>query len=252
MIYYFSGCGNSRYVAETLAHGTGDRFVDIRHSAAADPLTLHDDEALGFVCPVYAWEVPRVMVEFIEHLPLTRQPTYTYLACTCGDNTGRTMRHFAEVMRRKGSKLNAGFAFIMPETYINMRGFNLDTPEQAQRKIDATTALLPGVVEDIKARREVFRDTPGRFAWFKSRVMNPLFYAWLITDTKFWVDDSCIACGTCGQVCPLDNIELVGGRPRWHGDCTNCMACYHHCPKNAINFGKATLGKGQYHFGRQT
>jgi hypothetical protein len=28
------------------------------------------------------------------------------------------------------------------------------------------------------------------------------------------------------------------------------MSCYHRCPTNAVNFGKATLGKGQYFFGK--
>jgi ferredoxin len=43
---------------------------------------------------------------------------------------------------------------------------------------------------------------------------------------------------------------MENGRPRWNGNCTNCMSCYHRCPTNAVNFGKATLGKGQYFFGK--
>lgn len=251
MIYYFSGCGNSRFVAEELARGTGERLLDIREPVAGDPLTLHEGEALGFVCPVYAWAVPRVMSDFVKHLQLTRKPHYTFLACTCGDNTGRTMKRFAKLLQRKGVTLNAGFTFVMPETYINVPGFNLDTPERTKEKIDAAKALLPQVVDDINERREVWRDRRGSMPWLKSHVVNPLFYSMLITDSKFVVGDSCIGCGRCAQVCPQDNIEMVEGRPHWMGDCTNCMACYHHCPKNAINFGKQTVGKGQYYFGRQ-
>ena len=42
----------------------------------------------------------------------------------------------------------------------------------------------------------------------------------------------------------------LDGKPEWHSHCTQCMSCYHHCPKNAIQFRKLTLGKGQYYFGK--
>ena len=34
------------------------------------------------------------------------------------------------------------------------------------------------------------------------------------------------------------------------GNSTNCDTCFHHCPKNAIQYGKASVGKGQYYFGK--
>ncbi|MBR3633787.1 MAG: 4Fe-4S binding protein, partial [Bacteroidaceae bacterium] len=33
---------------------------------------------------------------------------------------------------------------------------------------------------------------------------------------------------------------------KWHGNCTGCLACYHHCPTRAIRFGRRTEKKGQY------
>ncbi|MBR4135116.1 MAG: hypothetical protein IKU03_01705 [Bacteroidales bacterium] len=48
----------------------------------------------------------------------------------------------------------------------------------------------------------------------------------------------------------IQNITLEDGRPKWHGNCTNCDACFHHCPKKAIQYGKASKGKGQYYFGK--
>ena len=61
-------------------------------------------------------------------------------------------------------------------------------------------------------------------------------------------DDVCIRCGKCQQVCPVDNIK--GTPPEWmhNGKCTCCLACYHYCPVHAINYGKITRRRGQYHF----
>lgn len=259
MILYFSACGNSEYVASQLASLLGDTLEKINPADPEPSVTLRPDEPLGIVCPVYAWAVPRLVSDYILRLSVT-DASFIYLACTCGDNVGRTPERFAKTLRRKGCHLDAAFSFIMPETYINLPGFHLDSPEGEQRKIDAVRERLPLVAEKIKQREKVFDVVRGKMPRFNTYVTNPLFYGLLITDRKFRVTDACVSCGVCEMVCPLHNITLSGDyadpkasvaaglRPVWHGNCTNCMACYHHCPQNAIHFGNATVGKGQYHF----
>ncbi|MBO4306778.1 MAG: EFR1 family ferrodoxin [Bacteroidales bacterium] len=248
MILWFSGCGNSRYVAEELARLTDDRLAFIDPNDKSPRIELSPDEALGFVCPVYAWAVPRLVDDFVRRMTLTGRPSYCYLACTCGDNVGRTPERFSKTLSKQGLTLNAAFGFVMPETYINLRGFNLDSPENEQRKIAAVKERLPRVAEQIMQRKETVDVVRGTAPWITSYLINPLFYGLLITDRKFHVNDDCIHCGICEKSCPLGNIAIKEGLPVWQGNCTNCMSCYHHCPKNAIHFGKATLGKGQYFF----
>ena len=57
MIFFFSGCGNSRYVAETLAAGLNDTLVFIPEAAREGryEYELAEGERLGFVFPIYAW-----------------------------------------------------------------------------------------------------------------------------------------------------------------------------------------------------
>lgn len=251
MILYYSGCGNSKFVAEELARQTSDNLQKIDANDTAPSLTLRGDEPLGIVCPVYAWAVPRLVDDYIKRLSVNENPAYCYLACTCGDSVGRTPERFAKTLRSKGWHLDAAFGFVMPETYINLKGFNLDTPESEKRKIDSVRRRLPEVAECIRKHKQVIDVVRGSVPVLTSYVANPLFYGLLITDRKFHATDDCIHCGQCEQVCPLNNIAMVDGKPRWNGQCTNCMACYHHCPKNAIHFGKATLGKGQYYFGHR-
>ena len=260
MILYFSGCGNSKFVAEELARLTNDSLVWINPLESKSSVSLRPDEALGVVCPVYAWAVPRVVSDYISRLTINVKPSYCYLACTCGDNVGRTPERFAKVLKAKDISLDAAFSFVMPETYVNLAGFGLDNPENERRKIDAVRERLPLVAAQIVASEKVVDVVRGKMPWVNTFIVNALFYAFLITDKKFTVNDRCISCGLCVKVCPLHNITMVGDltdpkgsvaqglRPLWHGNCTNCMACYHHCPNNAIHFGKATQGKGQYYF----
>jgi NAD-dependent dihydropyrimidine dehydrogenase PreA subunit len=60
-------------------------------------------------------------------------------------------------------------------------------------------------------------------------------------DEALWVDEKCDSCGICMRVCPVDNILMSQSEsptPVWQHKCVNCLACYHHCPKEAIQFGK--------------
>jgi NAD-dependent dihydropyrimidine dehydrogenase PreA subunit len=250
MILWYSGCGNSRFVADSLSLELGDdNMVFIPEAARqAAALEFGPDDVLGIVFPVYSWSVPRLVSEFLRTATVKGKPAYIFAACTCGDETGLTEKHLKKDLAKQGLTLDAFFSFQMPETYVNLPGFKLDTDENALRKINGTKESLNEAVKLIKERAQGnFDKLKGGSSFLKSNILKPLFYGLLITDRKFHVSDSCIGCGICAKNCPLRNITIENDRPKWNGHCTNCMSCYHRCPKNAINFGKATIGKGQYY-----
>jgi ferredoxin len=94
-----------------------------------------------------------------------------------------------------------------------------------------------GVVELIR----------GAIPYTYTYVIGGYYNKHLITDEKFWVDESaCVQCGLCARLCPVDDIEGVPPHWKHNGQCTNCLACYHHCPKHAIHWGH--MKRGQYRF----
>ena len=251
MILWYSGCGNSRFVADTLSlELADDNMVFIPEAARQGAvLEFRPDDILGIVFPVYSWSVPKLVSEFLRTVTIKGKPAYIFAAVTCGDETGLTIKHLKKDLARRGLELDAFFSFQMPETYVNLPGFKLDTPQKAESKINGTKENLKETVRLIKERANGNYDRlKGGSSFLKSNILKPLFYGLLITDRKFRVSDACIGCGICAKNCPLQNITMQNDRPKWNGHCTNCMSCYHRCPKNAINFGKASLGKGQYYF----
>lgn len=252
MIFYFSGCGNSRHAAETLAQGLDDTLFFIPQEAreGRHDYVLGEGERVGFVFPVYSWAPPRLVIDFVRQLHFDKSPGYVYFACTCGDQCGQTEKVFRKVLKEKGLELSACFSLIMPETYIGMPGFKLDTEENAKRKIKAADETLRRNLPRLLNKEHFSEITVGGLAWLKSHVINAGFSHYATDDRKYLSTEQCIHCGKCVEVCPLQNITLEENRPKWHGHCTMCMACYHHCPVNAIQYGKATQGKGQYYFGK--
>ena len=255
MIFYFSGCGNSKHVAETIAAGLNDTLTFIPEAAREGryDYTLAEGERLGFVFPIYSWAPPKLVLDFVEKLNMKVGPSlpYIYFACTCGDNCGLTEKVFRKAVEAKGWNLSACFSVQMPETYIGMPGFKLDTPENAKLKIDKADDLLMRNITRLINKEHFSEMVVGSLAWLKTYLVNPGFNRSATDDSKYCVTEACIHCGKCVEACPLKNITLEEGRPKWHGHCTMCMGCYHHCPVNSIQYGKASVGKGQYYFGRR-
>lgn len=62
MIFYFSGTGNSKWVAEKIAENIGDRVFDI--SSKENIPDVENENYIGFVFPVYAWGAPEIMISY--------------------------------------------------------------------------------------------------------------------------------------------------------------------------------------------
>ena len=244
MIYYFSGTGNTRLVAQRLASLLGDQALPI---GTTSPPTLSDkDERIGFVFPVYGWDVPPVMAEFIRNVKVASQPSYIYMVCTCGDDIGHTDRRFYRLLAEKDVKCQGAWSILMPDTYIGLPGFDIDPQEEIAQKLQQAEKQIDAIAQHIKQKEQIVSVKNGRFAWSKTYILGKAFHRWLTGEHKFRTTDACNRCGKCAKVCPLNNITMSDSGPTRHGHCADCLACYHHCPKRAIEYGRFSKGKGQY------
>ncbi len=254
MIFYFSGTGNTRWVAQQVSQATGEKLVYIPdHPTGVLSPHLAEGERIGFCFPVHGWRPPMLVKEFISRLRLQAQGHYVYAICTAGDNIGETIEILEKDLRQVGINLDSAFSLIMPESYVGLPFMDVDTDakEQAKKK-DAASQLnlfLPLILDRTQGMRLLDK---GRWPRINSRILGGFFTHHLITDKPFHVEaDRCVKCGLCANVCPVHDI--IGGHgqaPEWrhNGSCLTCFTCYHHCPQHAIEYGRRTQHKGQYYF----
>lgn len=241
MIFYFTGTGNSRWVAEQLAEVMNEVTVDMASCLLRGTVPAIEGR-VGIVFPIHSWMVPWPVLYFLSKLSVPKD-VYRYAVCTCGDDAGKAMTFLSNVF-----SINAAWSVIMPNTYVPM--FSLDSDRVAFSKILAARKQIAEISRVVMSESCKWEVHEGSFPWFKSYIINFLFTRFAIRISKFHIDKGCISCGYCMKVCPMDNICLIDGRPHWGTKCINCMACLHGCPVEVIQYGKSTRKKGRYRLQR--
>ena len=175
-----------------------------------------------------------------------QRSTFIYALTTCGDNMGYAMRIFDKELGKKGLHTDARFAVVMPESNVCFSFLHLDTDEKARQKVEAARQRMTHICRVVQERqRGVEELVKGAIPFTYTYIIGGYYNKHLITDQHFWVDlEACIQCGLCQKLCPVNDIK--GAPPVWihNGRCTNCLACYHHCPAHAIHWGD--MKRGQY------
>ncbi len=244
MILFFSGTGNSQYVAKILAEKTKDDIVSINKlvKQGNQKQLVSQDKPLVFVCPTYAWRIPKVVEDFIKSVDFSGS-NKVYFILTCGLSTSNALGYIKQLCKVKGFELEGFADIIMPENYIAM--YNAPDKVTADKIIQKSMPKILKIAEDI--RDEIPFPVLTTKPSLKSGVVNTVFYKFFVKSKGFYTTEKCISCKKCVQLCPLNNIEIKEDKPIWQNNCTHCMACISGCPTLAIEYKNKTQGKPRYY-----
>ncbi len=244
MILYFSGTGNSAYVAKRTAKAINDDALDLfERIRSKDYSPIKSEKPLVVCAPTYAWRLPHIVCDYLKNTELQGSKDI-YFLMTCGDDIGNAEKYLKELCKAVGKNYMGCAYFRMPENYIAM--FTAPNDEQAARIIAKSEGGIDTAANIIASGERLDAVKVDLVGKLKSGIVNTVFYTFCVSAKKFRSTEKCVSCGKCEKVCPLSNITIKDGRPVWGKDCTHCMACICKCPAEAIEYGNKSVGQNRY------
>lgn len=231
VIYYFSGTGNSLRAARVIAEELGGAALVSMRSAPGE-VPARKAARIGFVCPVYEWDVPKTVKAFIRGLEVNPQ-AYTFMAATYIAIHGRCFETVDGLLREKGSRLHYGRALRCVASqctaYEPFPPARLMVPRMERKSRTIGREAAAG------KRRKYPAMSPVTRALYP-RMMVPFLNVQHEYDRGFYSSGACTGCQICRRVCPCGNITFSDSRPVWNHACEGCNACVAYCPAKAIQF----------------
>lgn len=262
LIFYFSGTGNTWWVAkhltdELIARGKTVEMYSLENPQLADKDFLAGklSEAKHIILghPIYGSGMPDIMADFTKNLPVAKKGQMISVYCTQGGFSGDGSLYQRGALELKGYTFLQSRQFCISSNFhVKSFPFNYIKPangEALKKAIDKNVNKVFIFAEDLVNEREVFEGT------FIFNVMFGYYMRWdFIREkkklTKYFNfhKEKCIKCKICVRTCPTKNIVMEDPDNDLirKDNCILCMRCYNHCPKGAISFGKNIHNPDQY------
>ncbi|MDR1302974.1 MAG: EFR1 family ferrodoxin [Treponema sp.] len=238
IVFYFSGTGNSLKVAKTLAKALGN--CEIVSMAKAEKISLTKPcDTVGFVYPVYYWGLPKTVVEFVKNTNFNNTAAYYYSIATYGGIVGNAIRQLNELLNEHGITLNYGEKIRMVGNYI----IGYDIFVNINKCLKQADKKLFSIIVNIKNRKIKTIKKPYKII---ERNYKEAMQKISLLVKEYTVNENCVGCGICKEVCPAKNIEIINKRPVFKDNCEQCVACIQWCPKKAINYKDKTQKRKRY------
>jgi len=240
IIFCFSGTGNSLAVARDIAGLLGDTKIVLIADAMKEECIGLQYERVGFVCPAYFGSLPPIVGRFVAKQDFSKT-RYVFAVITAGAIHGGSFDSLAGLIAERGGRLNAGFPVQMPGNFIAMYGaWPAGLQHFLLKKAKKKTMKIAQSVKEKHSTRT------GEENAKTSKPLNKRMSGYAKFAQDYHVTDKCTGCETCVKICPMRNVTMVDGKPRFGENCERCMACIQWCPLKAIEYKNATEKRRQY------
>lgn len=224
MVFYFTGTGNSLYIAK-----------QIEENPISIPQIIHRKnqeyaaDSIGIVAPVYGHEVPLMVKDFMQKAVF--HTDYFYMILTYGNRHGGAAELAKKFCDECGIAVNYIRVIMMADNWLP--GFDMNKQKRIDKKVEENLAVI---LDDLAAHKNGISEVTDTDRIAHQQFLNRMSLmppdAW---QHLLRVTDDCSGCGICEKVCPSASVHMVNGKAvHIPGSCQTCLACAHACLQKAI------------------
>ncbi|WP_195428471.1 EFR1 family ferrodoxin [Clostridium sp. D46t1_190503_E9] len=237
LILYFSGSGNTKFIANKIEEEFVKNGCDIENHSIEEKINIksfeYDYLILGF--PKYFEYIPQNFMEYInDNLGMSYKEVKTMIFTTGKDKNKICFNELEKILLEKKYKVIVTKNFKMPDSFIISKNYR----NVKNNDLDRIYQSSSNEIKDTVANFLIENYSKEEINNFKATIMKRL-YKFKTKDLyknsyKFSINSSCDKCNLCVKVCPTRNIEYIGDDIKFRDNCIMCCRCMSCCPKNAI------------------
>jgi len=233
---YFSGTDNTRLCVERFVSAIDNsaNSYSIENKESVTALLQHETVVFGF--PVYYSNLPKIAKDFIAENRQDFKGKKVYIITTKGlfnaFGVGYARRMFADC----GAEYIGSSQFNMPDNIRDMLIMEMAFSKNYRKIIDKADRKI------LKAAAKFKAGKPTKSGFNPLNYMLGFFLKilWFYPKTDEYITapkvnaEKCNGCGKCAELCPMNNIKIVGGKAVSSAKCTICYRCFNNCPTKAL------------------
>ncbi|MBU0487082.1 MAG: EFR1 family ferrodoxin [Bacteroidetes bacterium] len=246
-IFWFSGTGNAKMVAETMAEKSREMSI---------PVFLHnidnfnekkpevpDQSVSCIISPTHGFNYPPIVLDFILKMPKGRGRSIFLMNTRAGTKLHKLFLPGASgialllawlILRIKGYHI-VGMRPVDPASnWISLHpGLRDKVVKSLMKRACHKAASFAGNMLEGKRKYPALRELPIDLALLPIAIGYYFIGRFMLAKT-FMASWKCNNCGRCIRECPVKAISQPLKYPYWSYRCESCMRCMNHCPRRAI------------------
>jgi len=233
VMFYFSGTGNSKYIAELFCQKMDATCCSIEADIHFGAL-IKSAETIGFCYPIYGSRIPRIMREFVTKYRMSLENKKIIIFCTQWLFSGDGARVFTDLFPRDFMQVIYAEHFLMPSNICNVSLLPLASEGKLQkyrRRSERKMQLICDRVRKGVVKKRGFNPISRLLGLFQGVFMPAIERN---TSDKVWIDEDCDNCLRCVAICPMNNFESKDDQIQTKDNCIICYRCINDCPQKAI------------------
>ena len=244
IMLYFSGTGNSKYIAELFCRYAGAECYSIEDGVDFDEI-IRAHDTVAFCYPIYGSRVPLIMREFVaNYIPCFKGKKLIIFA-TQLTFSGDGARVLCDLFPENYIDVIYAEHFFMPNNVCNFALLRKTSDKNVQNRLKMADKKMERVCLNIKngiIKKRGFSSAARLLGKIQGKPWQGdsknAFAAERTMEYKakhsVKIDGDCNVCGVCVKRCPMRNLENRQGKIEHNNNCTVCYRCINLCPNKAI------------------